>query len=151
VPLLFLLFVLLPVLEIWLLVWLGMSIGWLPVLALVILSGLVGARLARHQSFHTWRRISLDLQQGRVPNEALLDGLLVLAASLLLILPGLISDAAALLLLFPPTRRGFKALLRQRFQARSVTMHYYMGPPGAQAHDEIIDVKVLESPPRQLP
>ena len=147
---LFLLLILLPVLEIALLVWLAGAIGWLPVLALVVFSGVLGARLARHQSFHTWRRISLDLQQGHVPSDALLDGLLLFLASLLLILPGLLSDAVALALLFPPSRRGIKAMLRRRFETQVVTMHFYGRPADMLPRDEIIDVRVIEGPPRPL-
>jgi UPF0716 protein FxsA len=146
--LLFLLFTLLPVVEIALLVWIGMQTSVLFVLGLVIGTGILGAGLARYQGLQTLRRISADLESGRMPGESLVDGLLVLLAAFLLILPGVLSDLVAIALLFPPTRWALKGFVRRRLQARMVAIRY--GRAGFDA-DQIIDVRVVESPPRQLP
>jgi UPF0716 protein FxsA len=150
VRLLFLLFTLLPMLEIALLVWIGMQTSVWFVLALVIGTGILGAALARYQGWQTVRRISADLDMGRMPGESLLDGLLVLLAALLLIMPGVLSDLAAIGLLFPPSRRALKGFVRRRLQARMVAMHHGHAGPAFDG-DQIIDVRVVNSPPPQLP
>ena len=68
----------------------------------------------------------------------------------LLAIPGLVTDVVALALLFRPSRKAAKALLRRRLQARLVSMRHARFDSRA-GHDEIIDVKVIENPPRQLP
>ena len=114
-----LLFTLLPIIEIAVLVWIaGRTSLWF-VLGLVIATGLLGAWLVRQQSWQTMRRISADVNRGQMPTESLTDGMLVLLAALLLIMPGVLSDVLAISLLFPPTRRMFKAFLRRRLQARA--------------------------------
>ncbi len=145
---LFLLLTLLPVVEIVLLVWVANRTSGLFVLAVVIGTGILGAWLARRQGLQTLRRISSELDQGRMPAESLVDGLLVLVAGVLLIIPGFLTDIAAIALLFPPSRRVLKRLLGRRFQVRVVSARETdIGPD----HDRIIDVKVIENPPRQTP
>lgn len=149
---LLLLLMLLPVVEIALLVWITQSIplptgqALLVVLGFVVGAGVLGAWLARRQGFQTLRRISADLEAGRAPAESLLDGLLVFIAAVLLVVPGLLTDLVAIVFLFPPSRRLVKSLLGRRMQFRAAA-----GGHARFAHDEIIDVKVIEAPSRQLP
>ncbi len=119
VPLLLLL-ALVPLVELALLIRLYKATDWLTTLALVIGTGIVGAALARRQGFEIWRRIQSQLAQGKPPANELLEGLLVVFAGILLILPGILTDIAGLLLLLPPVR----ALLRGWLFRRMV-------PPGA--------------------
>jgi UPF0716 protein FxsA len=145
---LFLLLTLLPVVEIVLLVWVADRTSVLFVLAAVLATGILGAWLARRQGLQTLRRISSDLEQGRMPADSLVDGLLVLVAGVLLIIPGFLTDIAAIALLFPPSRRLLKRSLARRFRVRMVSARETgMGPD----RDRIIDVKVIESPPPQTP
>ena len=143
---LFLLFTLVPVVEIVLLVWIANRTSVLAVLAFVVGTGILGAWLARRQGFQTLRRISADLEAGRAPAQSMLDGLLVFIAAVLLVVPGLLTDLVAILLLFPPSRRVVKSLLGRRMRVRAAA-----GGHARFAHDEIIDVKVIEAPGRQLP
>lgn len=143
---LFLLFTLVPVVEIVLLVWIANRTSVPAVLAFVVGTGILGAWLARRQGFQTLRRISADLEAGRAPAQSMLDGLLVFIAAVLLVVPGLLTDLVAILLLFPPSRRVVKSLLGRRMQVRAAA-----GGHARFAHDEIIDVKVIEAPSRQLP
>ena len=125
---LFLLFTLLPLVEIAVLVWLASRTSALFVLGLVIGTGFLGAWLARHQGLQAWRRIASEVDGGRMPGEALLDGFLVLLAAFLLILPGLLSDVLAIALLFPPTAQSAQG----------------MGPPqlsGPRGHDAFRHVR----------
>ena len=142
---LFLLITLLPILEVILLIWLAGKTSWWFVLALVIGAGMLGAALARHQGFRAMRRISAEIEQGRMPAEPLVDGVLVLVAGVLLVLPGLISDVAAIVLLFPPTRRLVKAAFRSRVKARVVRIVPH-GEDFEPPRDRIIDIRVVEGP-----
>jgi UPF0716 protein FxsA len=112
---LFLLFVLVPVAEIYLLVTVGGAIGAFPTVALVILTALAGAHLARMQGLSTMLRIRENLDQGFMPAEDLLDGVLIFLAGIVLLTPGFLTDIAGLLILLPATRNLFKQWLRKKF------------------------------------
>lgn len=111
---LFLLFLIVPVVDLALLVALGSRLGLLPTLALVVATAAAGSWLARREGASAWRRVQARLAQGGVPGPELIDGVLVLASGLLLVAPGLLTDAAGLLGLLPASR----AWLRQRLSAR---------------------------------
>jgi UPF0716 protein FxsA len=147
---LFVLFALLPIVEIVLLVWIASRTSILLVLGLVVGVAVVGAWLARRQGVLALSRITADMQAGRAPADAMLDGLLIFMAAVLLILPGFLSDVLALVLLVPASRRVVKSLLRRRMQGRVVTTGF-ASFEGASRRDEVIDVRVIESPPRELP
>lgn len=105
------LFTLLPMVEIYLLVTLGRSIGWAPTILLAVGTGIVGASLAKRQGLATLARISEGLGAGRPPADALLDGALILLAGALLVTPGVLTDATGFALLVPPVRRALRPLL----------------------------------------
>lgn len=112
---LFLLFALVPVVEIYVLVSVGGVIGVWPTIFLVILTALGGAWLARLQGLAVLLRIRENLAQGFMPAEELLDGVLIFLAGMALLAPGLLTDLAGLLILFPATRNLFKIWLRRKF------------------------------------
>ena len=120
---LFLLFTLVPMVELAILIEVGRRIGAGTTIAFLILSGIVGAVLARHEGLRTLRHIQEDLAAGRLPTDRLIDGLLILAAGILLITPGLLTDAVGYMLLMPPIRRLVRNHLKKRFQAKLVVMH----------------------------
>ena len=146
---LLLLLILLPAIEIVLLVWIATRTSLLLVLGLLLGAGILGAYLSRQQGLRAMTRISKEMQAGRIPAEAMFDAMLVSLAAVLLILPGILSDIVALWLLFPPTRRLFKAYVRRRVEERVVDMQR-AGFNTDMGRDEIIDVEVIESPPRQI-
>lgn len=135
---------LLPAIEIAVLVWLALETSVWFVLALLLGAGLLGTFLARQQGLRAMTRVADEVRRGRMPADALLDALLVSLAAVLLILPGLLSDVVAILLLFPPTRHLLKRSAKRGIQARVVTTTYqaYDAPQG---HDEVIDVRVIDS------
>jgi UPF0716 protein FxsA len=112
---LFLAFTLIPVIELYLLIKLGATIGPLYTLLLVILTGAVGAYLARLQGLEAMLRVKSRLQQGEPPAEEMLDALIIFIAGIVLLTPGLLTDISGLLLLLPATRLRFKIWLRQKF------------------------------------
>jgi UPF0716 protein FxsA len=147
----FLLLVLLPLIEIVVLVWIASKTSAVFVLLLVLGTGILGLTLMRRQSLQTWRRLSVDMESGRMPAESLVDSVLVLVAGGLLVLPGVLTDVAAIALLFPPSRRAIKSLFGLWLQSRIATMRFEAHGSRFADHDQIIDVKVIESPPQQLP
>lgn len=113
---LFLLFVAVPILELALLIWIGQVIGVLPTVGLVLLTGAVGALLARSQGTSVLRRIQQEMAVGRAPVGALVDGLLVLVGGVLLLTPGVLSDMAGIALLLPASREPVKRWLGRKLQ-----------------------------------
>lgn len=103
------LFVTIPLLELALLVLLGEHIGLLPTVALVVLTGILGAALARQQGMATWARFQEATNAGRMPHRELVEGLLVLVAGAVLLTPGLLTDVTGFLLLVPPVRAAVAA------------------------------------------
>ncbi|MFQ5709585.1 MAG: FxsA family protein [bacterium] len=112
------LFTLIPLIELALLIELGNHIGLLNTIAVVILTGVTGAALARAQGFAILSRIQRELHQGRLPGEELINGALVLAGALLLLTPGLLTDTLGFVLLFPVTRKFFKNYLKRVFRSK---------------------------------
>ena len=112
---LFLAFTLVPALEIFLFVRLGGAIGLFNTFLVVILTGIVGAGLARWQGAETMFRIRQSLNQGVTPAEEMIDAGLIFVAGMVLLTPGFMTDTLGLLLLWPPSRRRFKIFLRRKF------------------------------------
>jgi UPF0716 protein FxsA len=153
---LFLLFTVVPIVELALLIWLGgQTVWWLPVL-LVIADGLAGALLWRWQGLRTLVRIREEMAAGRMPADAMVDGLLIFFAGGLLITPGMLTDFAGFALLIPPIRavvkRFAKAWFLRHVQVRTAAFY----PQGASnsgpthgdkipASDKIIDARVIET------
>lgn len=115
-----LLFIGLPALELYVLAQLGKAMGVLPTVGVVLVTGVVGAALARGQGARAVRRIQEALAAGRLPGKEALDGVLVFVAALLMITPGVITDVTGLLLLIPPLRAlaggWLGAYLKKRFR-----------------------------------
>lgn len=102
--LLLLVLVAIPLLEIALLVKVGQSIGFWPTIGLLFAAVLAGAALIRRQGLGTLQRVMEAASDGRPPVASLLDGVVMVLAGALLIVPGFITDAVALVLLLPPVR-----------------------------------------------
>ncbi len=120
-PLLFLMFVVVPLVELAVLVKVGTVVGVWPTIGLVVATAAVGSWLARSQGARVLGAIRADLIMGRMPAAHLLDGLMILAGGLLLLAPGFLSDVVGILLLFPPSRAWFKHLLRRRLERAIAT------------------------------
>jgi len=112
---LFLCFTLIPVIELYLLIQVGTVIGGFNTVLLVILTGFLGAWLARMEGINTMMRLRMNLQQGLMPAEELIDAVIIFGAGVVLITPGLITDIFGLMLLWPVTRNKFKQMLRRKF------------------------------------
>lgn len=101
-----------PLIELYVLLKVGGLIGTGPTIALIILTGVAGAYLARTQGFDLLRRIQTEMNQGRLPASELLDGAMILIGGVLLLTPGFCTDLLGFSLLTPFTRAHIKKLVR---------------------------------------
>ena len=120
---LFLAFTIIPIIEIFLLIEIGSIFGTLTAVTLVLLTGFLGAFLARMQGLQTLYRIQESLREGRMPSGDLLDALLIVIAGLVLLTPGFLTDSVGFLLLIPLTRNSIKYWLRRQIKLRYMTKH----------------------------
>jgi UPF0716 protein FxsA len=112
--LLFLIFIVLPIAELYVIFKVGDSIGWAPTLAILVADSLLGAWLLRSQGRSVWQRFQTTMQAGRIPHREVLDGVLVIFGGAFLITPGFITDIFGIVLLLPPTRSLFRRFLVRR-------------------------------------
>jgi len=119
------LFTIVPLAELYFLIQLGRAFNSaMPVIVLVLATGLLGAMLARWQGLVVWRQIQRDLAGGILPADGIIDGLIVVLAAALLITPGLLTDALGFAMLIPPARRLFrnrvKAIFRRKLESGTI-------------------------------
>jgi UPF0716 protein FxsA len=117
---LILVFIVVPIAELYVLIQIGSAIGILPTIALLIADSVLGAALMRSQGRAAWMRFNRALAEGRVPGREVMDGALVIFGGALLLTPGFLSDFLGLLLLLPPTRAVIRTVLVRRFADRVV-------------------------------
>lgn len=103
---LFLLLLLVPLVEIYFLIKVGQVIGAIPTIALVVFTALLGSLLLRVQGWTTLQRTRLAMAQGQVPALEMMEGVLLVLAGILLLMPGFFTDVVGFLLLVPPLRRA---------------------------------------------
>jgi UPF0716 protein FxsA len=109
---LILIFIVVPLIEILLLIEIGSRIGALNTIFIIVLTGILGASMMRHQGFTIIRNIQRDLSQGRMPTGELINGALVLVGGIVLLTPGFFTDAVGFVLLIPATR----TLIRKKIE-----------------------------------
>jgi UPF0716 protein FxsA len=117
-PLLAVLFLAVPLAELYVLIQVGQVIGVLDTLGLLLLISIVGAWLAKREGVGVLRRMQAAINAGRVPGAELVDGFLILLAAAFMLTPGFLTDIAAILLLLPPIRAGVRRVLRHRIARR---------------------------------
>lgn len=128
-------FIVLPIVELYLLLWIAerTSASW--TIGLIIVTGVVGTLLARAEGLRAFRRFREASAFGRLPTNEIQEGLLIAAAAALLMTPGLITDTLGLLLLVPVTRRKILGFLKRRiFSSFRVTVIQAGFQPGASHH-----------------
>jgi UPF0716 protein FxsA len=131
VPLLLLLaFVVVPLVELYVLIQVGQAIGVLPTLALLLADSILGATLMRSQGRAAWRRFNEAVAAGRVPGREVLDGALVIFGGAFLLSPGFVTDVFGVLFLLPPTRALIRRLLVRGALGR---FRFAVAAPGAAA------------------
>lgn len=119
-------FITLPIVEMLILFEVHGVLGLLPTLLLVMGTGFLGAFLARVQGLLALRAVSRDLAEGRVPAGSMLEGVMILAAAVMLVTPGLLTDSVGFLLLVPAVRAWIRtwlgSKLEQQFRSGGLTV-----------------------------
>lgn len=123
------LFIVVPIAELYVIIQVGQAIGIWPTLALLLADALLGSFLLKHQGRGAWLRFNEALAQRRFPGREVVDGLLIVVGGTLLLAPGFITDIFGLVLLIPPTRAIVRGLLK-RFTIGRFTV-VGMGMPGS--------------------
>lgn len=133
-----LLFIAVPLLELFILIRLGGAIGLMPTLALCVLTGVAGAWLARREGLRALWSFQERLARGGVPGRALMDGMCILIGGAVLLTPGLLTDLLGFALLLPPGRRWIQARMKRRIERQvaegSIRVTTLGGHPGAGMH-----------------
>lgn len=125
-----LLFIVVPILELYVIIQVGGLIGIWPTLALLLLDAILGSMLLRHQGRGAWRRFNEALAQGRFPGTEVVDGLLIVIGGTLLLAPGFLTDIVGLIFLIPPTRAVVRAVLKRFTIGRFTVVGLGGGPFG---------------------
>lgn len=112
--LLVVLFVLAPLVELFVIIRVASEIGALTTIGLLVAISVIGAALVKRQGLSVARRLQRSLRSGQDPSRALVDGFLVLVAGVLLLAPGFVTDVLALALLLPPVRALVAPLVLRR-------------------------------------
>lgn len=107
--LLFTLFIVVPIVELYVIIQVGGEIGVLPTIAILIADSIIGAWLLRQQGRAAWVRFNQALAQSKIPHREIIDGVLIIFGGAFLLTPGFISDVFGLILLIPPTRAIVRA------------------------------------------
>jgi UPF0716 protein FxsA len=110
----FLIFVALPLAEIYALIKVGSWLGVFPTIALLLLVSALGAVLVKREGLRVLRRMQEQVTAGNMPSNEILDGVCLLLAGLLLVVPGFVTDIVGLLLLLPPFRLVLRSALKRR-------------------------------------
>ncbi|NBU55152.1 MAG: FxsA family protein [Acidimicrobiia bacterium] len=119
---LFLLFIVFPVVELYVIIRVGSSIGFLNTLGLIVLVAVLGSWLVKREGIRVWTKFNRSVLEGRVPTREIVDGVLIMMAGALLLVPGFVTDVFALLVLFPPTRLVFRRMLMRRAESGMTIM-----------------------------
>ena len=124
---LLIIFILVPVMELYILIETGRMIGVGATIGLIIMTGVAGAWLARSQGLEILYRIQQDTANGQMPAQTLIDGALILVGGLLLLTPGFFTDALGFSFLIPASRKLWRkalhAWLEKQVRQGSVTIH----------------------------
>jgi UPF0716 protein FxsA len=118
--LLVLLFIVVPIVELFVIIQVGEAIGVLPTIALLIADSVLGSMLMRSQGRAAWRRFNAAIREGRIPHREVLDGVLVIFGGALLLTPGFVTDVLGIVLLLPPTRAVVRGVVGRRLVPRMV-------------------------------
>ena len=146
-PLLFLLFIVVPIGELALLIKIGELLGLPTTVAIVIVTGTLGAILARWQGLVVLRKLRSELNSGRMPGGTMFEGVLILIAGAFLVTPGVVTDGVGFLLLIPPVRWLVAAIVKRwamrRFKIVEAQTQQQQQPP------KIIDAEVYTVRPEK--
>jgi len=122
---LLILFVIIPVTELYILIEVGKKIGSLTTIGVIILTGIIGAYLVKSQGFMILRKIQNDLNEGIMPGDSLIQGAIILAGGILLLTPGFVTDILGFILLMPVSRNILKKYLLKWLKGKIKEGNFY--------------------------
>lgn len=125
-----LIFLLVPLAELYVIIQVGQAFGALNTIGLLILISAVGAWLAKREGMGVWRRFQRQVESGSVPAKEIADGVMILFAAALLMTPGFLTDLLAVTLLLPPVRAAIRTVVLRRAARRAGVVRIYQGPSG---------------------
>jgi UPF0716 protein FxsA len=128
---LLMLFTIVPVVELFLLVRIGREIGTMNTIAIVIVTGVVGAAFARSQGTQILNQIREAMNHGQVPAWELVQGAMILVGGVMLVTPGLITDIVGLSLVFPVTRQLYAGMATKYFKNKFSSGNWQYNTYGA--------------------
>lgn len=143
------LFIFVPLAELWLLLSLARHTSIWTALLVVLVMGVAGTLLVKAQGCRTMRRITEELQQGRLPTDALLDAAMIFCAGALLLTPGLLTDMLGISLLIPYCRRRYRRAVVPWVRKHMHIQSWTGAPPNARS--EIVDSYVINPPDDKRP
>jgi len=154
-PLLIVVFVVVPIIELAVIIQIGQLIGVLPTIALLVIDSIVGSMLLRAQGRAAWERFNRALAERRPPAREVLDGVLIIFGGALLITPGFVTDVLGLLLLLPPTRALLRGVVARRVLPRMIYTtvagrRVYGRPSRADERDYDVDGSASDVDPPRL-
>lgn len=145
-PFLFLLFILMPVIEIWVMIDIGSIIGAGWTVLAILATAAIGASLVRFQGLGVYSRLNQTAARGEVPAMEMIEGLCLLISGVLLLTPGFITDTLGFLMLIPPLRRWFAlSMLKRLFIVPAES-----AGQGADARKTTVDVTTIEGEYRRI-
>ena len=122
---LLILFVIVPVTELYILIEVGKKIGSLTTIGIIILTGIIGAYLVKGQGFMILRKIQNDLNEGIMPGDSLIQGVIILAGGILLLTPGFVTDIVGFIFLIPVSRNIVKKYLLKWLKGKIKEGNFY--------------------------
>ena len=122
---LLILFVIIPVTELYILIEVGKKIGSLTTIGVIILTGFIGAYLVKSQGFMILRKIQNDLNEGIMPGDSLIQGAIILAGGILLLTPGFVTDILGFIFLMPVSRSIVKKYLLKWLKGKIKEGNFY--------------------------
>jgi UPF0716 protein FxsA len=143
--LLVLLFIVVPLVELYVIIQVGQAIGVWWTLALLVADSVAGSVLMRSQGRAAWRRFQAALAEGRMPGREVLDGVLVIFGGAFLLTPGFVTDVLGAILLVPPTRALVRRVLVRRFVPGMIVTR------AARRRSPDVEGTAVEVEPKQLP
>jgi UPF0716 protein FxsA len=148
------LFIVVPIVELYVIIQIGSMIGVWPTIALLLADALLGSLLLRHQGRGAWRRFNAALAERRFPGREVADGLLIAIGGTLLLTPGFVTDIVGAVFLIPPTRAMVRRLLRG-YMGRRFLVVGMPGPSGPTAATRSYDfdatAEEVDADDRRLP
>jgi UPF0716 protein FxsA len=146
-PLFFILLLVVPIAELWIIVEVAGAVGIVETLALLVLVSAAGAWLLKQQGLATWSRLRKTLERGDIPAEEVTDGALILLGGALLLTPGFLTDLVGLILLLPPSRATIKRGFR-RFVVKWAGRRWGVVAPRRRREVEVVRVERRPQAPR---